>query len=69
MNVMIKATVDQLDHTALAGRFGWLFDIIYARYMVGAVMVCSIKAAFAIDIDPGIGLKPEIFYVQMRIDL
>ena len=67
--MIIKATVDQFDHPALAGRFGWLFDIIDTRHMVGAVMVGGIKAAFPIDIDPCIGFKPEIFYVQMRIDL
>ena len=32
-------------------------------------MVGGIRAAFPIDIDTGIGFKPEIFYVQMRIDL
>ena len=34
--------------------------------MVTTMMVCSIKAAFSIDIDPCIGLKPKVFYTILR---
>lgn len=50
-NLMVKATVDKFNHAALIGRVGWLFERINNGNTVITMMVCSIKAAFSIDVE------------------